>query len=165
MADLKFITPTFAVTSALTEADFADLAARGVAAVISNRPDGEDGATLSARAEAVSAWRAGLKFRHLPVAKHEVFEEDAVHAMAEAIKSLDGVIVAHCKSGWRSAILWAAASARTSPADCVAAAAKRAGFDLSEVREEIAAQAGKSRILSREAASALDCSESVAAAA
>ena len=165
MADLTFITPTFAVTTALTEADFADLASGGVAAVISNRPDGEDGATITARGEAVAAWRSGLTFRHIPVAKHEALEPRAVEAMADAIEGLDGVVVAHCKSGWRSAVLWAAASARREPVDCVLAALKRAGIDLAELRDDLAAQAGQHRTLRTSPVPALDCSEALQVAA
>lgn len=150
-----FITPTFAVAPALSPADLEALAARGVRAVISNRPDGEEEGQLSGRHEAVHAWRQGLAFRHIPVGKHELFEDHTVEAMAEALAGLDGPVVAHCKSGLRSVILWAAASARSEPVDCVIAAARHAGYDISFLRDELAAQADRRRWIGRPAA--LDC--------
>ncbi|MBN9266732.1 MAG: hypothetical protein J0I75_19605 [Hyphomicrobium sp.] len=61
-----FITPEFAVTSALAPEDFAAAAAMGFRSVLSNRPDGEAEGQLTGRAEAVLAWQAGLQFRHVP---------------------------------------------------------------------------------------------------
>ena len=55
-----FITPEFAVTSALAPKDFAEAAALGFGSVLSSRPDGEAAGQLSARAEAVLAWQARL---------------------------------------------------------------------------------------------------------
>lgn len=155
MSTPVFITPTFAVATAVSAKDLARLSAQGFRAVISNRPDGEEEGQLTGRQEAVLAWRTGLAFRHLPVSKHDVFDDRAVEAMADALARLDGPVVAHCKSGLRSVILWAAASARSEPVDCVIAAARRAGFDISFLREELSAQSGRRRWTGRPAA--LDC--------
>ena len=60
------IQASFAVSGRLDEGDFAALAAQGFRSIISNRPDGEEPGQLTAREEAVLAWRAGLQFRHVP---------------------------------------------------------------------------------------------------
>jgi sulfide:quinone oxidoreductase len=75
--------------------------------------------------------------------------------MADALAELEGPVVAHCKSGLRSAIVWAAASARSQPVDCVLAALDKAGFDLDVIRDDLDAQADRERWLGR--ADALDC--------
>jgi uncharacterized protein (TIGR01244 family) len=154
-----FITPLFAVTSAMAREDFAAAAAMGFRSVLSNRPDGETGASLDAREEAVHAWRAGLKFRHVPAAKLDLFTDHVVESMGDAIAELDGPILAHCASGIRSAIAWAAASARTQNVDCVLAALARAGFDLEFLRDDLEAQADRARWLGP-VSPALDCAES-----
>lgn len=156
MQKITYITPYFAVTSELAPTDFSAAAALGFSAVISNRPDGEEGALLTARDEAVHAWRAGMKFAHVPSTKLDLFTNSVVEGMADAVRRLDGPILAHCKSGLRSAIIWAAASARTQPVDCVLGALVAAGFDLDFLRDDLESQADRSRWI-LPAPAALDC--------
>lgn len=141
MQPIAFLAPGIAVTGALSPTDFAEIAAHGFRAVISNRPDGEDSGQMTRGEEAVHAWRAGLGFRHVPAAKHEVLDERVIDRMEEALAGLQGPVLLHCKSGQRSAILWAAARARHAPLDAVMAALRAAGFDLEILREDIAAPA------------------------
>ncbi len=152
---LTWITPDFAVTSALEAADFAGLAQQGIASVISNRPDSEEAGQMPAKTEAVLAWRAGLVFRHVPAAKHDLFTDVVIEGMADALRGLKGPVVAHCKSGFRSAIVWAAASARSQPVDCVLAALDKAGFELDSIRDDLDAQADRKRWLG--VSTLLDC--------
>jgi len=153
-----FITPEFAVTSALAPEDFAAAAAMGFRSVLSNRPDGEAEGQLSGRAEAVLCWQAGLQFRHVPAPKLDIFTDEVVEAMADAVAGLKGPVLAHCASGLRSAIAWAAASARTQNVDCVLKALDKAGFDLEFLRDDLEAQADRARWIGPRAP-ALDCAE------
>ncbi len=152
---LTWITPDFAVTSAPEAADFARLAECGIRSVISNRPDGEEAGQMLAKTEAACAWRAGMNFRHVPAAKHDLFTDQVVEGMADALRGLKGPVVAHCKSGLRSAIIWAAASARSQPVDCVLAALDKAGFELEAIRDDLDSQADRKRWLG--VSSSLDC--------
>lgn len=156
MEKITYITPHFAVTSEMAPEDFAEAARLGFRAVVSNRPDGEDGATLTGRDEAVYAWRAGMRFAHVPAAKLDLFTDEVVEGMANAVRRLDGPILAHCKSGLRSAIVWAAASARSQPVDCVLDALVAAGFDLDFLRDDLESQAHRA-IWAGKAPAALDC--------
>lgn len=125
------------VASQLTGDDFAAIAARGIRAIVNNRPDGEAGDQLtSGRAEA-AALRHGLVYRHLPVANYDVTEDGPVAAQADALRTLPGPILFYCRTGNRSSILWAQASAARLGADAVLARAAAAGFDLEELREFI----------------------------
>jgi sulfide:quinone oxidoreductase len=160
MEKIVYITSNFAVTSALALQDFPEIARLGFRAVLSNRVDGEEAGQLDARSEAIAAWRAGLSFRHVPVTKHDVFADPSVEAMDSALRQLPGPILAHCKSGLRSAIVWAATSARTQSVDCVLAALAGAGYDLDFLRGDLEAQADRRRWLV--AAPAADCAEPVA---
>jgi sulfide:quinone oxidoreductase len=154
------LTPRFAATAALTESDFAEAKRLGFTAIVSNRPDGEEPGQLTAKQEAVLAWRAGLQFRHIPASKHDVFTEDVVSGMAEALAGLNGPVLAHCKSGVRSIITWAAASARSQPVDCVLDTLKAAGQDLDFLRDDLEAQANRKHWLGT--SPALDCNCDVA---
>ncbi len=156
MDKIIHITPTFAVTAALAPEDFSAIAALGFKGVISNRPDDEEPEQMPARVEAAHAWRHGLRFAHVPAAKLDLFTDDVVEGMAEAIQLVDGPILAHCKSGIRSAIVWAATSARSQPVDCVIAALEAAGFDLDFLRDDLDRQADRRRWLGT-VSPALDC--------
>ncbi len=155
MQSITRVTPFFATTGAMTAADFAEAARLGFKAVVSNRPDGEEPGQLSARDEAVLAWRAGLQFRHVPATKEQLFTDEVVEAMADALAALDGPVVAHCKSGARSLIVWAAASARSQPVSCVLDTLRAAGQDLDFLGDDLEAQADRRRWLGTSAG--LDC--------
>jgi len=157
MKQITYITPNFAVAGALEPEDISRLAELGFKSIISNRADDEQPGQLTARHEAVLAWRVGLRFRHVPATIHDLFSDEVVEAMADALQELDGPIVAHCKTGLRSAVVWAAASARTEDVDCVLAALSKTGFRLGHLREELEAQAGRKRWLG--SSRALDCRE------
>jgi uncharacterized protein (TIGR01244 family) len=109
--------------------DMADAAARGVTLAINNRPDGEaldqvDAATLAEAAE-----QAGLAYLHLPVETE--FTDDKVAALGEALAGADGRVLVFCKTGTRSAYLWALARAREGAVpEALAANAARAGYSL-----------------------------------
>ena len=118
----------------ITPADVAEAAALGVTLIINNRPDGEDdGQPTGAEIEA-AAHAAGMAYRAIPVSGGG-FAEPQVRAMAEALASTDGTVLAYCRSGTRSTLLWSLveASGGRDP-DEIAAAARAAGYDISPVR-------------------------------
>lgn len=143
MPEIVYITPDFAIAGALEPQDFAGLAAQGFRAILNNRPEGEEAGQLTSLAEAELAWAAGLRYRFLPLDKHELFTDPVVEGMISALTELKGPILAHCKSGLRSAIVWAAAKARSMPVDDVLAALEKAGQDLDFLRDELDSQADR----------------------
>jgi sulfide:quinone oxidoreductase len=143
MNRIAHITPAFAVTGYLERADVAAAAALGFKAIVSNLPDGESARHPSGAEEARLAAEAGLGFRHIPATKHDVFDDRTVEAMGRALSELEGPVLAHCASGLRSALAWAAAAARGQPADCVLAALKAAGFNVEAIRGELEEQSGR----------------------
>ena len=78
MDKIIYITPNFAVTSALEPVDFAAAAALGFRHIVSNRPDGEETGQLTGRDEATHAWRNGLTFSHVPASKLDLFTDPVV---------------------------------------------------------------------------------------
>ncbi len=150
-----FLTPQFAVTGALRPQDFATVAAKGFRSVLSNLPDGESSQHPSSAEEARLAVGANLGFRHVPATKSEVLSDRVVEGVNYALAELEGPVLGHCASGLRSAIAWAAAAARSQPAECVVATLKDAGFDLSAIRDELEDQNGRAHPLPVPAA--LDC--------
>ena len=153
--EIVYVTLGFAVTGGLQPDDFAKVAALGFKSILSNLPDGESNEFPSAAEESALATQAGLGFRHVPATKSEVFDERVVLGVTAALRDLEGPVLAHCASGQRSAIAWAAAAARSQPADCVIEVLKNAGYDLSVLRDELEEQLACER--SATIPIALDC--------
>jgi sulfide:quinone oxidoreductase len=140
MKQVAHITAEFAVSGALSPDDFASIAAMGFRSVISNLPDGESRAHPTSDEAAVLARQSGLEYRHIPAIKFDIFSDRVVAGLDNALRELPSPILAHCISGQRSAIVWAAAAARRQPADSVLASLKAAGFDLEMIRDDLSAQ-------------------------
>ena len=87
-------------------ADFPSLAARGVKLVINNRPDGEESGQLSAEEGAKLAAKSGIAYQHIPVRLPDLGIAD-IDAFSKALGGAEGPVHAHCRSGIRSATLWA----------------------------------------------------------
>jgi uncharacterized protein (TIGR01244 family) len=108
--------------------------ALGVALIINNRPDGETAEQVPGAQIARAASEAGLDYVAIPV-DHSGFSEAQVAAMREALdRAGESRLLAYCRSGTRSTLLWALAeaSAGADPASLSRAAAE-AGYDLSPI--------------------------------
>jgi len=109
--------------------DVAELADCGVTMIVNNRPDGEEegqppGAEIEAAARA-----AGMAYLYIPVA--ETFSADKVAALGEALAGAEGNVLLFCRSGTRSAYLWALARARQgADVDELVFRAAQAGYNL-----------------------------------
>jgi uncharacterized protein (TIGR01244 family) len=113
--------------------DAAAAAALGVTMIVNNRPDGEEpGQPAGAEIEA-AAKAAGLGYAHLPVAGG--IAPGQAEAMAAILDAAEGKVLAFCRSGTRSAYLWALArSLRGVDGETLAAQAAAAGYDLTPLR-------------------------------
>ena len=108
-----------------------DLAAAGIRQIISNRPDGEDPGQPTAAEMETAARTAGLSFVWIPVSgMPEPSQTEAVSgALADGLPT-----VMFCRSGTRSAMVWAMSEGtRGTDADDLRAAAASAGYDLSRL--------------------------------
>ena len=135
-----------AVTGQLQPGDMTEIAAAGYGAVVNNQPDGEAmfgqprTADLRKAAEA-----AGLVFLDLPFSGPRATPEQ-VRAFADLLAGQPGRVVAFCKSGMRSSLLWGAASiAAGQSLDAVLTATMRAGQNLDPVGEIMVALARSAR--------------------
>lgn len=137
MSNIVHLTRVFAVSSQLEPADVEHAALLGFRAVIALRPDGEDETSPTARRIGTCARRAGMAFRHIPVATHEVTETRTVDRFARALRALEGPVLAYCKSGTRAALLWALASAEQVPLALIEEALAKAGVDAEIIEDEL----------------------------
>lgn len=125
---------SIAVAGQISPDDVAEAARQGFAFIVNNRPDEEQpgqpgGAEIEAAAKA-----AGLGYRAIPIT-HAGFSDNQVTAMREALEAAPGPVLAFCRSGTRSTLVWALARSRMGDdADTLQAKAQAAGYDLTPVR-------------------------------
>ena len=114
--------------------DVSAAAGQGVRLIINNRPEGESDDQVPGDAIAAAARAAGMDYVAIPVT-HAGFSEAQVAAMADALAGAQGAVLAYCRSGTRSTLLWALAEAsRGANPDELAQKAAGAGYDLSPIR-------------------------------
>ncbi len=122
------------VASQICTNDIAAAADLGVRCVINNRPEDESDDQTPGAEIAAAARAAGLDYVAIPVT-HAGFSEPQIKAMAEALDSAEGPVLAYCRSGTRSTLLWALAeSGKGGDPDALANMAAKAGYDLSPIR-------------------------------
>ena len=139
------ITDTVYASPQITLAEVEEASAQGITLIINNRPEGESDDQTPGEAIAAAAESAGIAYVAIPVS-HAGFSEAQVTAMAEALAGNDGPVLAYCRSGTRSTLLWALAEASkgADPAT-LAEQAAGAGYDIAPVRAVVDMLAAKSR--------------------
>lgn len=115
-------------------AEVAEARSLGVGLIINNRPEGESDDQTPGDEIAAAARAAGIGYVAIPVT-HAGFSQPQITAMRAALDGTEGKVLAYCRSGTRSTLLWALAeaSAGASP-DELAASAAAAGYDLGPIR-------------------------------
>lgn len=137
MGEFRKLTENISVSQQLEIEDVAAAAAQGVALIVNNRPDGEDPGAPQGDDIAAAAAAAGLNYVAIPIG-HSGFSEPQVDAMIAAMEQAEGPILAYCRSGTRSTLLWALASAKQGmTAETIAGTAAQAGYDVSPIRPMI----------------------------
>jgi uncharacterized protein (TIGR01244 family) len=128
------LTDDYHVAPQIDAAVVAAAAAQGFALIVNNRPDGEEPDAPQGNEIAAAAAAAGLAYVAIPVG-HGGFSHAQLDALDAALAAHPGRALAYCRSGTRSAHLWALASARGGvDADTLCNAAAGAGYDLAMLR-------------------------------
>jgi uncharacterized protein (TIGR01244 family) len=127
LSDLVWASPQIGV------AQVAEAAAQGIKLIINNRPEGESDDQTPGRDIAAAAHAAGIAYVAIPVT-HAGFSEPQVSAMVAALGETPAPVLAYCRSGTRSTLLWALAEASkgVSPQE-LASKAANAGYDVSGI--------------------------------
>ena len=127
VSDQVFVSPQ------LSLADIAEAAALGVDLIINNRPEDESDDQVAGAEIEAAARAAGMDYIAIPVT-HAGFSEWQMEAMAKALTEAPGPVLAYCRSGTRSTLLWALAEAsRGRNPGVLAAQAAAAGYDLAPI--------------------------------
>jgi len=101
------LTDTYAVSEQIHPSDVDAIQAEGFATVICNRPDHEEPGQPSAAEIKSACDAAGIAFHHLPFAAMPIPAE-LIAAHREAIENSSGPVLAYCRSGQRSGLIWQA---------------------------------------------------------
>lgn len=137
MSEFRRLNENVMVSPQLALGDMAEAAALGITTIVNNRPDGEEPSAPQGDAMADAAAAAGLNYVAIPVG-HSGFSEPQVDAMIAALEQADGPILAYCRSGTRSTLLWALAAAKQGEVpETIARTAAQAGYDVSPIRPMI----------------------------
>lgn len=137
MSNFRKINERFMASPQIDLDDIGEAKAQGVTLIINNRPDDEEPGQISGNEIAKKAESEGIAYRAIPVT-HAGFGQGQVDAMVDALVSTDGPILAYCRSGTRSTLLWALANAKqgVSPS-VIASQASSGGYDVSSIRQLI----------------------------
>ncbi len=137
MSEFRRLTENILVSQQITAEDVAAAAGLGVNLIVNNRPDGEEPSAPQGDEIAAAAAAAGMNYVAIPIG-HSGFSEPQVDAMIAALEQAEGPILAYCRSGTRSTLLWALAAAKQGEnPDTIARTAAQAGYDISPIRPMI----------------------------
>lgn len=136
MQDYKSITPQFSVAGALVPGDIAKFAKMGFKTIISNLPDDEVKNTFTSNMAKSEAEAFGLRYIHMPANGATVTDLNVINQFASVLADADQPIIAHCRTGTRSAILYGLVAARTTEPATVLKQLDDTGFDLDFLEEE-----------------------------
>ena len=142
MSDFRQVSTAFWASPQIGMAEVAEAQSRGITLIVNNRPEGEADDQLPGAAIEAAARAAGLGYVAIPVSPGG-FSEGQVKAMADALAQATGPVLAYCRSGTRSTLLWSLAQASAGRApDAIAADAARAGYDVAPIRDLLEMLAG-----------------------
>jgi uncharacterized protein (TIGR01244 family) len=130
------LTDTVLVSPQIGIADVAEAKAMGVTMIINNRPDGEDAGQPTGEDIESAARAAGIGYAAVPVT-HAGFSPWQIDGMTEALaKAGQGKVLAYCRSGTRSTLLWSLSRAQGGhDPEKLAEIAAAAGYDLAPIRQ------------------------------
>lgn len=127
--DIKKLTRAVSVSEQINHGDLARIAACGFKTVINNRPDKE--ARFQPRSQTLARYaaKANIDYIHLPVISGGLTNKD-IEDFKAILQSAQGPILAFCRTGTRSALLWAGANPDRLSAAEVSAIGAKAGYAL-----------------------------------
>jgi uncharacterized protein (TIGR01244 family) len=130
LTDRIFVAPQIGI------AQVEEAKVQGVTLIVNNRPDDEEPGQVNGAQIEAAAQSAGIAYVAVPVS-HGGFAPWQLDGLDEAMAQAgEGKILAYCRSGTRSTLLWALTRARAGDdADALSEQAAQAGYDISPVRQ------------------------------
>jgi len=104
------LSETCSVAAQILPSEAADIAAAGYTTVVCNRPDGEEFGQPTATEVGAACEAAGMSFHVIPIDRSGI-RPDMVDSFRDIVANSPGPVLAYCRSGQRSSILWQASGA------------------------------------------------------
>jgi len=137
--NIRKLAPDISVSPQLSPQDVGLAAAQGFRTIIINRPDGESDDQPGHELIAAAASRHGVEVCYIPIVPGQLSDAD-VSLFSSALRDMPAPALAFCRTGTRSATLWALAQAGHLSVDAVLSATAAAGYDLTALRPRLEAR-------------------------
>lgn len=125
------------VASQIEPRDLDEAVRAGLTLIVNNRPDGEEPDQPSGEDIATAAQERNLAYTAIPIT-HSGFSDAQVDTFIKAIADSEGPVLGYCRSGTRSAFLWALAQAkRGADPGAIESALAEAGYDMAPIRPSV----------------------------
>lgn len=111
MASFKPLDDAFAVSAQISLDDVHTAAQQGFKHIICNRPDNEDPGQPDFAEISAAASKLGLTSHHIPF-DNTSLSPAVIDTMQDTLATLDGPLLAYCRSGTRCSIAWSALQRR-----------------------------------------------------
>src|SRR5258708_18627528 len=132
----RSLTDKLSVSSQLAPTDLTAAADQGIRSIINNRPDGEaPDQPTSAEIETAAAV-LGLGYRHIPIVPGQIHDKDIAN-FSVALAELEAPVLAFCRTGTRSASLWALSAVAEGTSSDLLSTARAAGYDLNTLKPRL----------------------------
>jgi sulfide:quinone oxidoreductase len=135
----RSLTDKLSVSTQLALSDLTAAAQQGIRSIINNRPDGEAPDQPASAEIAAAAAALGLGYRHIPVVPGQIHDTD-VADFSTALAELEAPVLAFCRTGTRSASLWALSAAAEVASPDLLSMARAAGYDLNTLKPRLDAR-------------------------
>ena len=130
------LTESYYVAPQIEVEDIEKIANAGFVKIICNRPDEEIPSYLNSKLMKTAAAEVGIDFDILPLTLTAITKENILKQF-DMVSQAKGPVLAYCTSGMRSTILWALSRAGIRKAEDIISTARKAGFDLQFMRENL----------------------------
>jgi len=105
MLQIKPITSEFSVSAQILLEDLPTIVKLGYKSIINNRPDGEELTQPTDLQFQEKCLELGIDYQYLPVISGQVTTQNSLE-MSATINKLEKPILAFCRTGTRSCLLW-----------------------------------------------------------
>ncbi len=124
------------VAGQLSKADIEQAAKAGIKTIINNRPDGEETGQMDHQTASEFSESLGMSYHYLPMPNGQPMPANLVDDFYQVIVDSEEAILAHCRSGMRSSVIWAMGQIKNKKleVDQTINAANAAGIPLHNAR-------------------------------